>query len=91
MKEMPNLPDTDCKCWDPNDDCGCVCGVTEKVLRAVVRQDVGLTPEHREWCLNEINSIEGYSRADYESEEDRYLANGVLCAWTDYARDKGLL
>lgn len=33
----------------------------------------------------------GYSRKDYENSPDELLANGVLCCWLDYCRDKGLL
>lgn len=72
----------------------CVCGKDERVLRAYVADHVTLqpmTPKQREWCLSEIASVEGYVRGDYESVPDRELARGVLSAWTDYCRDKGLL
>lgn len=50
-----------------------------------------MTKEQREWCLNEIDQIEGYSRQHYEACSDDLLANGVLSAWVDYCRDKGLM
>jgi hypothetical protein len=50
-----------------------------------------MTAEQRDWCLNEIASVEGYSRSDFEGECDGGLARGVLDAWRDYCRDKGLL
>lgn len=70
---------------------GCECGPQERYLRAVTRGDAILNPGQREWCLSEIDQVEGYSRADYAHEEDDAIARGVLSAWTDYARDKGLL
>lgn len=49
-----------------------------------------MTPEQREWCLSEIDNVEGYERSNYATLPDDLLANGVLCAWMDYCRDKGL-
>jgi hypothetical protein len=45
----------------------------------------------REWCLDEIDRVEGFRRRDYELLDDSELARGVLDAWLDFARDKGLL
>jgi hypothetical protein len=88
MREMPNAPDAPC-CKLSRE---CVCGPSERVLRAVIDTgDIRLTPEQREWCLSEIASVEGYSRADYEGTHDVDIAHGVLDAWTDFCRDKGLL
>jgi hypothetical protein len=50
-----------------------------------------MTPEQREWCLNEIGQIEGYERDEHIPDSDADLARTVLHAWTDYCRDKGLL
>lgn len=50
-----------------------------------------MTPEQREWCLNEIDTVEGYERKHYEGSPDELVANGVLSAWVDYCRDKGLI
>ena len=50
-----------------------------------------MLPEIREWCLREIAKVEGYGREAYETVPDAKLAAGVLHAWTDYCRDKGLL
>ncbi|MCK1577839.1 hypothetical protein [Bradyrhizobium sp. 174] len=93
MKEMPNLPEARCACWSPEDrkDVGCVCGDSERVLRAIQRGEIRLTDEQREWCLGQIETVEGYSRSQYTIADDGTLAQGVICAWTDYARDKGLL
>lgn len=70
---------------------GCMCGASERVLRHVMRGQASLSPEQREWALKEIDGIEGYTRADYEKSDDAELSQGVFSAWTDYARDKGLL
>jgi hypothetical protein len=50
-----------------------------------------MTPIQRDACLEEIAHVEGYDRADYAHVDDRDLARGVLSAWTDFCRDKGLL
>lgn len=93
MLEMPNLPEATCRCWEPEHpyDVGCICGDSERVLRAIQRGEVKLDDEQREWCMQEIDKVEGYSRAHYDMADDYMLASGVLCAWTDYCRDKGLL
>lgn len=73
---------------------GCACGKDERVLRAYKRREFGLppmTPEQRKWCLDEIGSVEGYTREEWVDMDDDLLASGVLSAWTDYCRDKGLL
>ncbi|MDR6397966.1 hypothetical protein ACTOWA_00320 [Herbaspirillum seropedicae] len=72
----------------------CVCGVDsdERALRAY-NQGIDLPPmtaTQREFCLKEISAVEGYDRADYTDATDGQLANGVLCAWMDSARDKGM-
>lgn len=93
MNEMPNLPEARCACWDPKDyeDIGCICGASERVLRAVERGDIKLDAEQREWCLDKLGKVEGYNRSDHVNDFDRTLAHAVLCSWVDYARDKGLL
>jgi len=91
MKEIPNLPEVECKCFTDVDETGCVCGQSERVLRAICRGDIALNDEQREWCKAEIDRVEGYSRSEYEIADDATLAHGVLSAWTDYARDKGLM
>lgn len=50
-----------------------------------------MTPEQREWCLDEISGVEGYNRLEWFGSDDKTLAKGVLSAWADYCRDKGLL
>jgi len=90
MTEMPGpLPLVPCQCGfsdaDPEDQC--LCGKSERVLRA----KAPLTDEQREWCRKEIDRVEGHTRADYEAADDATLASGVLDAWTDYCRDKGLM
>lgn len=93
MKEMPNLPSAPCACWDPQDqaEIGCVCGDSERVLRHIVRTHGKLSDDQREWCLREIDQVEGHSRADFKLCDDATIAAGVMSAWVDYARDKGLL
>lgn len=82
-------PDTKC-CIQVGE---CICGQDERALRGYMRGDhkEPMTPDQREWCLNEIGQVEGYDRADYEGSSDADLATGVLFAWQDYCRDKGLL
>ena len=84
----PHVP---CCLGSSEHDVGCACGPQERVMRAVVRGDAQLTPEQREWCLGEITKVEGYDHADYLSDNDVSVARGVLNAWTDFCRDKGLL
>ena len=69
----------------------CMCGQQERYIRAVAAGDMTLSPAQREYCLSEIGRVEGYSRADYESGDDRTIASSTLCAWLDYCRDKGLI
>lgn len=71
----------------------CLCPDSEKALRicAAGRLQGPLAPAEREECLGQIAAVEGYRREDYETAPDEQLAGGVLSAWTDYARDKGLL
>jgi len=71
----------------------CWCPPTEKVLRTIIdgRDDIVLTDDQREWCLQEIGRVEGYNRDDYKNGTSADLARAVLEAWTDYCRDKGLL
>lgn len=73
------------------EDGGCACPAAERALRAISRGDYELTDEAREWCLDQIASVEGYERSQYEGDADRHVANGVLHAWADYCRDKGLM
>lgn len=101
MNEIPNCPAIKhCHC-DPEGEkelnargeTRCVCGETEKALRAWInnRAAAPMTKEQREWCLEEIDGVEGYERKTYENDSDAELAMGVLNAWTDYCRDKGLM
>jgi hypothetical protein len=50
-----------------------------------------MTEEQREWCRDQIASVEGNERDDCDGMGDAAMANGVLSAWADFARDKGLL
>lgn len=85
---MPQMP-------GPIEQVGCVCGMGECCAcpddEAHLRAGAPLTDEQREWCLSEIASVEGYERANHVNEDDKQLGQTVLQAWTDYARDKGLL
>lgn len=79
-------------CQGPGEPC--VCGIEERALRGWVRRAPDMLPMNdmqRGWCLNEIGRVEGYEAADYEALDDADLARGVLSAWTDFCRDKGLL
>lgn len=50
-----------------------------------------MSEKQREWCLEEIDSVEGFRRADYAEAPDADLARGVLDAWLEYCRDKGMV
>lgn len=82
-----------CVCYAPADGEICVCSATEAALRAYIATlpMPAMTPEQRTYCLDEIASVEGYDRKDYEACDDAALARGVLYAWMDFCRDKGLL
>lgn len=72
----------------------CICTIEEKCLRgwASGRPSMpAMTPEQREWCYQEIEAVEGYSRDCYLDADAARLANGVLAAWLDFCLDKGLL
>lgn len=81
-------------CCYEGDEIRCQCGPAERVLRAYIDGGIGLpemTQQQRDWCLSEIDSVEGYDRKDHETEADPQLARSVLSAWTDFCRDKGML
>lgn len=72
----------------------CVCSREERILRGYIGGYGNLPPmtaEEREWCLSEIDRVEGHSRKDHVDDDDSSLASGVFSAWTDYCRDMGLL
>lgn len=71
----------------------CLCLAAEKALRMISagRLDTPLSPEERQECFAEIDKVEGYSSQGMEQDTDAQVASTVLSAWTDYARDKGLL
>ena len=71
----------------------CFCSDLEKALRAYSAGMAmpAMTEGQRTYCLDEISRVEGYERKDYEASTEADLARGVLNAWTDYCRDKGLL
>ncbi|TGV15796.1 hypothetical protein EN816_00660 [Mesorhizobium sp. M8A.F.Ca.ET.173.01.1.1] len=74
------------------DDAHCVCGDMERSLRGWKRGALPkMTQDQREACLAEIGHVEGYDINEHRDETDAELANTVLRAWIDYARDKGLL
>ena len=69
----------------------CLCGQKERVLRAFSEgRDTGrqMTPEEREWCLDESDKAgEGsYPREEAVDFSDKDLAMRVLYAWRDYVR-----
>jgi hypothetical protein len=69
----------------------CACGFQERALRAVIAGEYRpMSQPERDWCKQEIAHVEGYSESDAEGS-DADVARTVLHAWTDYARDKGLL
>lgn len=77
-------------CMGENAD-GCACGFTEeRALRAVIDGRRSMTGDERAWCSDQIASVEGHEAppADWSDVD---VARGVLSAWMDYCRDKGLL
>lgn len=96
LKDAPEgWPIAPCSCGFPR-HCGSgdgFCTSTERALRhwAASGKMPSMTEEQRFYCLSEIGQVEGYRREDYEHNSDRDLARGVLDAWTDYCRDKGLM
>lgn len=71
-------------------DIYCVCNDTEKALRLTGRGMLQMTYSQREWCLEEIETTNGYRRFDYRLATDAQVASGVLQAWSEYHLDKGL-
>lgn len=89
---MPLLATLDpggCPCDMPS----CLCNPEERTLRCIAAGTHGLAMQdgQRQECLREIGSVEGYSKDDYAGASDRDLARGVLHAWADYCRDKGMM
>lgn len=101
MNEMPNCPVVNhCHCYPQEEQearsrgvTHCVCGDSEKALRGWLNGRIAtpMTPEQREWCYREIDSVEAHDREDYVTATDSELAMGVLNSWMDYCRDKGML
>lgn len=89
LSDAPTVP---CQCeGHPLASEGCICPPDERFLRYVKAGHGALTDEQRERCLDEIATVEGYERSDYEGDTDAGIAGGVISAWIDYCRDKGLL
>ena len=81
-------------CCQGLNDQDCLCAHVdgaERVLRHVITNNGELTAAQRDYCRNEISSVEGYSIADCEGLSDSGLAHLTLSAWADYARDMGML
>ena len=75
-----------------NDNCLCAAvDGAERVLRHVIHTKGDLTQAQRDYCRQEIGSIEGYTESDCDGLNDADLARLTLNAWVDYCRDKGLL
>lgn len=93
-KQNLNWPQVLC-CGPAEPPCNgaCICGPDERPLRAYAegRVTTPMTPAQREFCLSEIDQVEGHSRQDHETDSDRNLAIATLGAWQDYCQDKGLL
>jgi hypothetical protein len=90
---VPEFLGIKCVCYEPEEGLSCICANEERALRGYAAGLVlpPMTAAQREWCLSEIDSVEGYRRKEYETETDKDLARGVLHAWVDFCRDKGLL
>lgn len=84
-----------CMCYGNIDECVCPDG--EMALRHYAKCHImpvhpmpPMTVEQRDWCLREIDRVEGFESVDYERSTDSDLACTVLQAWIEYCRDKGL-
>lgn len=88
---LVDWPNVSCQCFDDNREC--ICPPMEKALRAWQGERITcpMSSEQRESCLHEIGQVEGYDRADHETDKPADLARATLGAWVDYCRDKGLL
>lgn len=69
----------------------CICGDDERVLRAYAYggyNDEPMTPEQREWCLEDADRAgEGsYPREEAEGLSDAELAKWTINAWNAYVR-----
>jgi hypothetical protein len=93
MNEMPDVPNCNtCICYPNMGIEGCMCGKTERALRMWSGGNTKeMTGEQREWCMQEIDSVEGHDRISRAHDTDAELARAVLTVWQDYCRDKGLL
>lgn len=82
-------PEAPC-CAEPS---SCVCPQEERALRAwsTEKPMPPMTDNQREWCLREIDQVEGFRRREHECDSDQDLARTVLDAWLDYCWDKGLI
>lgn len=82
-------PDAQC-CWPGYP--GCQCPPAERALRAWMNGATlpAMTAEQREFCLSEIEQVEGHRRDEHVSDSDADLSRATIDAWTDYCRDKGL-
>lgn len=89
-KPFERFSPANCVCF-PDDPEFCACTHQERGMRAVLRGAGPISEAEREWCLTEIDRVEGHSRADYDGADAALLVRGVFGAWTDYCRDKGLL
>lgn len=65
----------------------CICPDLERVVRAVIYRghEITLSAEEREYVLEEIDTFEGESRAEHETDTDRQLLQALISAWSDYA------
>jgi hypothetical protein len=79
-----------CICRGSIEDCGCSDG--EMALRHYARSYTmpPMTVEQREWCIRQIDRVEGFEGANYERATDSELGGAVLEVWLEYCRDKGL-
>lgn len=92
----PNFPVCPCQCVEAcnaMNESHCMCPPVERALRGYISngQSRPMSPEEREWCLQEIDNVEGHSRNDHANETDSDLARGVMSAWVDYCQDKGMM
>lgn len=92
MPEIKKLDNGGCVCYGEEGIDSCVCLPEERVLRLFSYGLINaeMNDQQREECLAQIDCVEGHSRNFHKNDSDSALADAVLDAWLDYARDKGL-
>lgn len=92
---MPGSAAIPCLCRPEPAAAGCACNADERALRAWAYNGhaAPMTAEQRAWCADQVRRCgDATDQPDsFDDATDEQLARAVLCAWQDFARDKGLI